>query len=158
VLPPGLYEAVITEKGPEKTARPELVSENYLVRFDARTLDNIRALGGNDAADDLRFATVARVSDINQGLYRTLASPAIRSMVSDQTADSLRQMHPHRIRYEIFSDKNLALRQLGEIPEKARSNRRPVGAENPFLAMEEALSRQIIHALDTYRDVRDWFT
>src|SRR5208337_3055777 len=80
VLPPGLYEAVITEKEPEKTVRPELISENYLVRFEARTLDDIRALGGNDDADDLRFATVARVSEINQSLYRTLASPAIRSM------------------------------------------------------------------------------
>ncbi len=158
VLPPGLYEAVITEKEPEKTARPELVSGNYLVRFEARTLDDIRALGGNDAADDLGFATLARVSEINQGLYRTLASPAIRSIVNDQTADRLRQMHRHRIRYKIFSDKNLALRQLGELAETIRANRRPVGAENPLLAMEEALSQQIVQALDRYCDVRDWFT
>jgi hypothetical protein len=158
VLPPGLYEAVITEKEPEKTARPELVSGNYLVRFEVRTLDDIRALGGNDAADDLGFATLARVSEINQGLYRTLASPAIRSIVNDQTADRLRQMHRHRIRYEIFSDENLALRQLGELAETIRANRRPVGAENPLLAMEEALSQQIVQALDSYRDVRDWFT
>jgi Protein of unknown function (DUF3141) len=82
ILPPGLYETVITEKAPE-TARPELVSGNYLVRFEARTLDDIRALGGNNAADDLRFATAARVSEINQGLYRTLASPVIHSMVND---------------------------------------------------------------------------
>jgi hypothetical protein len=158
VLPPGLYEAVITEKEPEQTARPELVSGNYLVRFEARTLDDIRALGGNDAADDLGFATLARVSEINQGLYRTLASPAIRSIVNDQTADRLRQMHRHRIRYKIFSDKNLALRQLGELAETIRANRRPVGAENPLLAMEEALSQQIVQALDRYRNVRDWFT
>src|SRR5208283_1047055 len=130
----------------------------YLVRFEARTLDDIRALGGNDDADDLRFATVARVSEINQSLYRTLASPAIRSMVNDQTADWLRQMHPHRLRYEIFSDKNPPLRLVGELAESARANRRPVGAENPFLAMEEALSQQIIKALDTYRDARDRFT
>ena len=158
VLPPGLYEAVITEKEPEKTVRPELISENYLVRFEARTLDDIRALGGNDDADDLRFATVARVSEINQGLYRILASPAIRSMVNDQTAEWLRQMHPHRLRYEIFSDKSLAMRQIGELAETIRANRRPVDAGNPLHAMEEALSRQIIQALDTYRDVRNWFT
>ncbi len=154
MLPPGLYEAVITEKEPEKTARPELVSGYYLVRFEARRSMNIRALGGNDAADDLRFATLARVSEINQDLYTTLASPAIRSMVNDQTADRLRQMHRHRIRYEIFSDKNLALRQLGELAETIRANRRPVGTENPFLAMEEALSQQIVQALDRYGDVR----
>jgi len=157
VLPPGLYEAVITDKGLE-TARPELVSGNYLVRFEARTLDDIRALGGNDTADDLRFATVARVSEINQSLYRSLVSPAVRTMVNEQTAERLRQIHPHRLRYEAFSDKNPLLRPVGELAENARANRRPVSADNPFLAMQEAVSRQIVQALDTYRDARDWWT
>jgi Protein of unknown function (DUF3141) len=67
-------------------------------------------------------------------------------------------MHPHRLRYEIFSDKNLFLRQVGVLAEQVRANRRQVDADNPFFAMQEALSRQIIQALDTYRDVRDWFT
>ena len=69
VLPPGLYEAVITEVD-EHTVRPDLVQGKYLFRLEARTLNDIRALGGNDAADDLRFATVARVSEINQGSTR----------------------------------------------------------------------------------------
>ena len=71
VLPPGLYEAVITEVD-ENTVNPELVQGKYLFRLEARTLDDIRALGGNDAADDARFATVARVSEINLGLYQTV--------------------------------------------------------------------------------------
>ena len=71
VLPPGLYEAVITEVD-EQTVNPDLVNGKYLFRLEARTLDHIRALGGNDAADDARFATVARVSEINQGLYAIL--------------------------------------------------------------------------------------
>ena len=61
VLPPGLYEAVITEVD-EHTVNPNLVNGKYLFRLEGRTLDHIRALGGNDAADDARFATVARVS------------------------------------------------------------------------------------------------
>ena len=40
------------------------------MRCEARTLDDIRALGGNDAADERRFATAARVSEINLALYR----------------------------------------------------------------------------------------
>ena len=72
VLPPGLYEAVITEVD-ENTDNPELVEGKYLFRLEARTLDDIRALGGNDAEDDWRFATAARVSEINLGLYQTLA-------------------------------------------------------------------------------------
>ena len=77
VLPPGLYEAVITEVD-EDTVNPDLVHGKYLFRLEARTLDDIRALGGNDAEDDLRFATVARVSEINHGLYQTLVAPAVR--------------------------------------------------------------------------------
>ena len=45
------------------------------MRCEARTLDDIRALGGNDAADERRFATAARVSEINLALYRTFAQP-----------------------------------------------------------------------------------
>src|SRR5690348_10080190 len=47
VLPPGLYEAVITEKD-AATAGANLVAGRYVIRFMARTLDDLRALGGND--------------------------------------------------------------------------------------------------------------
>jgi len=156
-LPPGLYEAVMTEKGPE-TAHPELVSGNYVVRFEARTLNHIRALGRNDAEDDLRFATVARVSEINQGLYRTFLSPVVRAMVNDQTAEWLRHMHPHRVRLEAFSDKNPLLRPVAQLAEAVRANRRPLGGDNPFLAIQEAVSQQVVEALNAYRDTRDRLT
>ena len=74
VMPPGLYEAVITEVD-EDTANRDLVDGKYLFRLEPRTLDDIRAFGGNSAEDDMRFATVARVSEINHGLYRTFADP-----------------------------------------------------------------------------------
>src|SRR6516162_7688062 len=61
LMPPGLYEAVITEVG-EGTVHPELIDGRYLFRLEARTLDDIRAFGNNDAADDRRFATMARLS------------------------------------------------------------------------------------------------
>src|SRR6476646_7200885 len=81
VLPPGLYEAVITEVD-ENTIHPELVHGKYLFSLEARTLNDIRTLGGNDAVDDARFATVARVSEINLGLYQTIAAPMVRSLVT----------------------------------------------------------------------------
>ena len=63
VLPPGLYEAVMTPKDPNETGA-DLISGDYLVRFEARDLDDIRACGGNDVEDERRFATVAlSVSD-----------------------------------------------------------------------------------------------
>ena len=69
VLPPGLYEAVITEVD-ANTVNPDLVHGRYLFRLEARTLNDLRALGGNDAEDDMRFATVARVSEINRGVTK----------------------------------------------------------------------------------------
>jgi Protein of unknown function (DUF3141) len=48
-LPPGLYEAVF-EARTEDTANPNLMTGNWVMRCEARTLDDIRALGGNDAA------------------------------------------------------------------------------------------------------------
>ena len=156
VLPPGLYEAVITEKGPD-TVRPELLAGDHIVRFEARSLSHIRALGGNTAEDDLRFATVARISETNQGLYRTFLSPIVRSMVTDQSAEMIRRLHPHRVRYEALSDRNPLMRPVAELADLVRANRRPVDGSNPFVALQEMLSRQIVDGLDAYRDTRDRF-
>src|SRR5262249_23251136 len=75
VLPPGLYEAVFAPKTAE-TQHADLVSGEWVMRCEQRTLDDIRALGGNDAADERRFATAARVSGMNLALYRTFMQPA----------------------------------------------------------------------------------
>jgi hypothetical protein len=154
VLPPGLYEAVLTAKDPE-TTHPELIAGNYLVRFETRTLGDLRALGGNDAEDDRRFATVARVSEINQGSYRTYVSPLLRALVSKPGAEWLRSVHPLRLRFEMLSDKNPFLRPLADLAEAVRAQRRPVASDNPFLAAEREVSRHIGDALEAYGDRRD---
>src|SRR5437879_1789379 len=74
VLPPGLYEAVFESKSAD-TTNPDLVGGEWVMRCEARTLADIRALGCNDLDDERRFATAARVSEINLGLYRTFAQP-----------------------------------------------------------------------------------
>ena len=58
-----------------RSTNPDLVTGEWVMRCEARTLDDIRALGGNDLADERRFATAARVSEINLALYRTFAQP-----------------------------------------------------------------------------------
>jgi hypothetical protein len=72
-LPPGLYEAVFEAKT-QDTANPNLVTGDWVMRCETRTLDDIRAIGGNDAADERRFATAARVSEINLTLTARLRS------------------------------------------------------------------------------------
>ena len=68
VFPPGLYEAVLREKA-DDDVNAVLAHGGYITRFEGRTLDDIRALGGNDDHDERCFATVARLSEINSGLY-----------------------------------------------------------------------------------------
>ncbi len=135
-LPPGLYEAVFENKTGDM-ANPDLVSGNWVMRCEARTLDDIRALGGNDAADERCFATAARVSETNLALYRTFAQPVVQAMVSAPVADWMRKLHPLRLQYELFSDANPLMGSVALLADQVRSNRKTVAAENSFAAMQE---------------------
>nr|WP_294551158.1 DUF3141 domain-containing protein [uncultured Rhodopila sp.] len=157
LMPPGLYEAVITEVD-ENTANPDLINGRYLFRLEARSLADIHALGGNDAADDLRFAAAARVSDINLGLYRTLLQPAVRAMTTEQTAEALRKLHPNRVRFAMFSDENPFMRPVKALAETARATRQPVSDDNPLLTMERAASDWITTWLNAVGKARDTLT
>ncbi len=141
-LPPGLYEAVFEARG-EDTANPDLASGNWVMRCEARTLDDIRSLGGNDIADDRRFAAAARVSEINLSLYRTFMQPIVRAMAPAPVADWIRQFHPLRLQYEIFSDQNPFMAPVARLAEQVRANRKNVDNDNPFLAAQENTSKRI---------------
>ena len=154
VLPPGLYEAVLEAKG-EDTVGPDLVAGQWVMRCEERTLDDIRALGGNDAADERRFATAARVSEINLGLYRGFAQPVVRAMTSAPIAEAMRQAHPLRLQYELFSDANPFMAPVKAMAERTRDDRRPAAADNPFLALQEAMSKQIVAGLDGWREMTE---
>src|SRR5262249_39709172 len=101
VLPPGLYEAVLTPKSAE-TANAGLVSGEWVMNCERRTLDDIRAMGGNSEEDELRFATAARVSEINLASYRAFVQPWIKAMVPKANG-WLTALHPLRLPYEMFS-------------------------------------------------------
>ena len=154
VLPPGLYEAMFERKSAD-TANPDLTTGDWVMRCEARTLDDIRALGGNDAADERRFATAARVSEINLALYRTFAQPLVRAMVNSPMAEWLQQLHPLRLQYELFSDANPLMAWVGTLAEQVREDRKPAAADNPLLAVQETVSRQIVEALDRWRDMNE---
>ena len=153
-LPPGLYEAVFELKT-EDTVNPDLAIGNWVMRCEERTLDDIRALGGNDAADERRFATAARVSDINLALYRTFAQPMVRALVSSPLAEWMHQLHPVELPYEVFSDANPMMAPIAAMAEEVREKRRPVAADNPFVDMQETVSRQIVAGLNVWRDMTE---
>ena len=150
VLPPGLYEAVLTPQG-EAVDNPELVTGEWVMRCEARTLDDIRALGGNDLADERRFDAAARVSEINLALYRAFVQPWVKAAVTPPMAEAMRRMHPLRLSYEMFGPRNPFLAWIGGAAERVRSHRQPVRSDNPLLAAQEQVSKQIVDGLEAWR-------
>jgi Protein of unknown function (DUF3141) len=153
-LPPGLYEAMFESKT-EDTANPDLATGNWVMRCEERSLDDIRALGGNDAADERRFATASRVSETNLALYRTFAQPIVRTLVNSPLAQWMQQLHPLRLQYEFFSNANPMMTPVADIAEQVRENRSPAADDNPFVEMQEILSRNIVAGLDAWRDMTE---
>jgi hypothetical protein len=157
LLPPGLYEATFERKSGD-TANPDLTSGEWIMRCEERTLDDIRAMGGNTPEDERRFATAARVSEINLALYRAFAQPAVKAIFTPQVAETLKRWDPTRLQYEAFTDANPLMPQLAKGAERVRENRKPVASDNPFLAAQEAVSEQIVRSLDAWRDMTEKFS
>ena len=153
-LPPGLYEAVFKPKT-EATVNPDLVTGDWVMRCEPRTLDDIRALGGNDAADERRFATAARVSEINLALYRAFAQPAVKAMTSGPMAKLMHEMHPLRLQFSMFSDSSPFMAPVKAMADWVKEHRRPVDKDNPLLVAQDLMSKQIVAGLDAWRDWRD---
>ena len=157
LMPPGLYEAVI-EEIEEGVANRELIDGKYLFRLEPRTLDDIRALGGNSPEDDLKFAAVDRVSDINRRLYEQYLGPLVRAVTPPGFGDWSRKMHPNRVRFSIFSDENPAMRLVAESAEQARKNRQQVPEGNFFAAAEKTMAATISASLSAFGSARDAMT
>ena len=154
VLPPGLYEATFEAKDAD-TTNADLATGQWVMRCEARTLDDIRAMGGNSPEDERRFAAAKRVSEINLAAYQKFVQPWIKGLVTPQMAESMRNLHPLRMQYEVFSGENPFMSTVKSLAEQASENRKPVSADNPFLAFQEQFSKQIVHALDSWRDTQE---
>ncbi len=150
-LPPGLYEAVMV-KTSQETVNIELVSSDHISRFEARTLDDIRALGGNDAEDERCFATAACLSEVNKSLYQTTLQPMVRATTTEQSAEWLQQMHPLRLGYATFSDENSLMQPLKQAAEWVREHRQPVAEDNVFVRWQSFFSDSMTEYLNLYRD------
>src|SRR4029079_3630816 len=101
VLPPGLYEAVLTPK-PAEWAVQGASAGYWIVRFEPRTLDDIRAIVQPDPENERRFATVRRVSEINLGIYRTMVQPFVKAFMTDQAAEWLKESKHTELPFEMF--------------------------------------------------------
>src|ERR1700754_2551222 len=111
VLPPGLYEATFEAKSAD-SAHGDLAGGNWIMRCETRTLDDLRAMGGNSDEDERRFATAKRVSEINLSNYRTFVQPWVRAIATPQIAEWMRNKHPLRVGYEAFGRDTPAMKAL----------------------------------------------
>ena len=154
VLPPGLYEATFEAKSGD-TANADLAGGNWVMRCEQRTLDDLRAMGGNSIEDERRFAAAKRVSDINLANYRKFVQPWVRAFASPQIAEWMRNLHPLRVGYEAFGRDTPAMKALAAQANAARENRKPAVADNPFLKAQETFSNGIVGVLDKWRDTQE---
>ena len=154
ILGPGLYEAVITDLGPD-VANVELVRGDYLFALERRTLADIRTICQPIAEDDRRFATAARLSDVNLALYQNTLGPVVRALSTEQSAEQLRRLHPNRLSYEMFSDRNPMMTAVEMWADLVRANRAPAKPDNPLLKAEHLAANAAGDALESMTRVRD---
>ena len=119
------------------------VTGDWIARFEARSLDDVHALGRNSPEDDRAFAAVARMSELNLSAYRTLIQPWVRSLANQQFAAVARALHPLRLSFTMFADGNPWMKGVRKLAAEAAAARRPVTADNPFLALQNRVSDQI---------------
>jgi len=154
VLPPGLYEATFEAKSAD-TAHADLAGGNWIMRCEQRTLDDLRAMGGNSLEDERRFATAKRVSEINLANYRKFVQPWLRTAAATPFTQWMRGLHPLRTSYEAFGRDTPTMQAVASMAEAARHNRKPADRDNPFLKIQEAFSKNIVTALDNWRDAQE---
>jgi hypothetical protein len=81
--------------------------------------------------------------------------PWVRAWANDVLANWMRQLHPLRLQYEMFSNANPLMRPVLSAAENVRENRQPVATGNLFWKTQEQVAERIEQALDDWRDARD---
>ncbi|GGW64247.1 DUF3141 domain-containing protein [Vreelandella hamiltonii] len=153
VMPPGLYETTISHAS--ERADAELIERDYLLEFNPRNFEELDRDVMHKPEDDRRFATVARISEINLGLYRIYMQPWLQAVMTPEAARWIRRMHPIRLGYKLLSDRNPLSVPLPVMADYVRKHREPVGQDNVFKAFETMASDQIVASLNALRDFRD---
>jgi uncharacterized protein DUF3141 len=59
------------------------------------------------------------------------------------------------MQYEAFGDANPLMKTVETAAEKVREQRKPTASDNPFVAFQETMSKQIVSALDKWRDSQE---
>ena len=146
-LPPGLYEMKVIDREGEGELR-------HKVTFVDRSMEELIIDIEVDERDD-SFGPVSSFSSFSSENYEKFLRPVVQSMVTPESAEMLKQMHPLRRERYMFSDKNPWLAGMNGLADMVASNRQRAGSDNMFVAMERNNSKAIHNMLDDKRQRRD---
>jgi pimeloyl-ACP methyl ester carboxylesterase len=142
-LAPGLYEMVLDD-----------AEDRVHIRFEPRSIDDILTVDDGREDEEL-FAAVERLSKLGTEVYDMTVRPWVKASVAPGAAQALRDAQPLRTQRAALSDRNPLMPLVGTWAEQARAQRKPVAADNRFVALERIGAQMIENQLNLYRDVRD---
>jgi pimeloyl-ACP methyl ester carboxylesterase len=142
-LAPGLYEMKIEDTHP-----------GFRVTFEARTMDDILALGGG-RDEEAEFAAVAEFSEWAVKTYELTWRPILKALITPDVAEGLKQVHPKRLQTALFSRKNPFLAGISQKADEVRASRKPLDPANPFRQLESLNAEMIERGFNFLRDARD---
>ncbi|MEM7399306.1 MAG: DUF3141 domain-containing protein [Pseudomonadota bacterium] len=147
-LPPGLYEMKIDDYQGHGDGR------EFTVSFHERSLDQLRALDPF-REDEVPFAAVARMSEIQAELYDLYLRPFVKAVTNPGTAEMARMMHPLRLQRGLVSSRNPIMQGITSLAAKAEDERQPAAPDNPFVLAEQAFASLFEQSIDFMADLRD---
>jgi len=146
-LKPGLYEMKIDNP----TGDPDCASDQYLVRFEPRRVEDLH-FDYPVAA----FERVREASELSESIYRTYVSPFVKAAANPWMTETLKWLHPMRIKTYLWSERFVPWMDVFAVLGDAVSrNRHEVSQDNPMLALERQLIGEISAFWDVARKIRD---
>ena len=147
-LPPGLYGMQIEERRADGAAR-------YDVTLMERRVEDLRLLQKYDRRDEIPFAAVAQLSELNAQIYETFVHPTLAASVSPEIGQIGRLFHPLRMQRWLVSDLNPWLAPLAGLSDMAKATRVSRDETGPSAAAERLVAAAANATLDLYRHLRD---
>lgn len=148
-LPAGLYELIIDDI---PGSHPKDV---YNLHFEPRKIADVLAQDTDGQQDEEAFGLVDRLSELNSNLYDWSVRPWLQQLINEPVADLLRKHHPFRQERQLWSSLNPALWWLPDAAQQAREQRQAISMDNPLLAWQNFLAKNLEDSLDLWRDWHD---
>jgi acetyl-CoA acetyltransferase family protein len=146
-LAPGLYEMKIDNPSGD----PDCHRPSYSVHFEPRKVEDLKRDYPREA-----FESVRKLSEFNETLYRTFASPWVQMIAAPWTAELLKWLHPMRTsRYLLSEAFNPWMRGVSLLASRTAKNRSPLAQDQPFVVQERKAAADMTEVLGSVRKVRD---